>query len=217
MSYVRAKERLEAALRDRDDEAGIAALADLIGSGCAFETLYPVFASKDRGGSVYLANWLVRLGVKGKYLALNLARDDLAMYQVVWHLGALLPDPAVEGKLLELREASVPAIRRAAVMSLGSSSTDASLDAIRSAIHDPEPQVRWTAIECLTKREAWESVGEVAALRHDIGEEVRGSVVGFLCRHPDNPEARALLREMADDPCWEVAEMAKRHLYGLSL
>jgi len=164
-----------------------------------------------------LSGWLLDSGAEGRAAALELARDDRRMFQLVQRLGRLLPDEAVEEKLVELCSASDPEVRRAAIFSLASSDTAASLQAVRKALRDPEPQARWEAVSSLTRRTDWASQGDVLALCGDPSDQVRLSVVGYIRRLPDKSGALGCLAGLASDPYGEVAGLAMLALVGTDM
>ncbi len=83
-------------------------------------------------------------------------------------------------ELLPMLDDEDPAIRRAAVESLGDVSTEAAVPALTAALSDTDPQVRIVALEGLAAHDARLAVGSIELHLHDQDAEVRLAAIEAL-------------------------------------
>lgn len=100
--------------------------------------------------------------------------------------------------LLPMLDDDNPAIRRAAVESLGDMSTEAAVPALTMALSDTDPQVRIVALEGLAAQEAGLAVGSIEPYLQDQDAEVRLAAIEALSNLESKTAVHALASLLYD-------------------
>jgi HEAT repeat protein len=118
-------------------------------------------------------------------------------------------DPRVAGLLRDLCSDSDPEVRLAAISALVShpsglasadpGAADASAEAIRPRLRDPDPLVRFMALNAVVSAER-RGLAEILAYAQDTEPEIRARAAVELRSYPESDEARTALLSLITDP-----------------